>query len=99
MTINGQTVTNSFTVTTKEAVVGSSNLTPNSVSPVLKTRITIDLDADFPFPSATKDQFTVQAHSVDDATYIRYLNVLSLTFAEDAKSMEVMFGGAYTGSF
>lgn len=99
MVINGQTVTNDFTVTTKATVVGSSDIDPSSASPVLKTRLTITIDDDFPFPDAEASQFTVNATSVDDSTYIRYLSVLSLDFTDDAKTMEVMFGGAYTGVF
>lgn len=41
--------------------------------------------------------FSVNATSVDDPTYVRYLNVLSGD--NTAKTMRVKFGGARTGNF
>jgi hypothetical protein len=65
----------------------------------LKTTLDITLDNDFPFEDATKDQFTVTAVDVDDTSYIRYLNVLSLSFTDDSKTLTMMFGGAVSGTF
>lgn len=44
-----------------------------------------------------KDYFTVNATSVDDPTYLRYLRVNEVD--ADAKTLTVKFGGAYSGSF
>jgi len=44
-----------------------------------------------------KDDFTVNATSIIDESYIRYLNVLSVD--NDAKTIKAMFGGAKSGDF
>jgi len=43
------------------------------------------------------EDFSVNATSVTDESYVRYLNVLSVN--DEAKSLRVMFGGAYSGLF
>jgi hypothetical protein len=102
--INGLTVTNSLTFGMKDNVRGSSALTPSSVSPVLKTPIVISLDPLFPL-ALTASDFSVNATSTTNSTYVRYLNVLSVTDTPAStgvaavKSLRVMFGGAYTGTF
>lgn len=58
----------------------------------------IQLEADFPYALA-KEDFSVNATSTDEDTpdYTRYLNVIG---ADDgAKTLTVMFGGAYSGEF
>jgi len=72
-------------------------LSPNSASPVLKTPIVITLDPFFPYELYDPKDFTVNATSVDDENYIRYLNVLSVD--NSAMTIRAMFGGAYTGMF
>jgi hypothetical protein len=72
-------------------------LNPNSASPVLKTPIEISLSSEFPYPLTDASHFTVNATSVNDESYIRYLNVLSVN--DDTKTIRAMFGGAYTGMF
>lgn len=94
--INGVTVTHSVSFKTKADVQLSVGLNPNSASPVLKTPIEISLDADFPY-DLVKEDFSVNATSVDDSSYIRYLNVLSVD--NEAKTIRAMFGGAYSGLF
>jgi hypothetical protein len=42
-------------------------------------------------------EFSVNATSVDNEDYVRYLNVLSVDAA--AKTIRCMFGGAYSGVF
>jgi len=69
---------------------------PDSVSPVLKTRILIQLDADFPY-TLDKTHFSVNATSESTEGYIRYLNVLNVD--DDAKTLDCMFGGALSGVF
>jgi hypothetical protein len=96
MVINGLTVTQSLSFNTKADVQASSDLSPNSASPVLKTPIVIQLDPAFPY-ELKPEEFTVNATSTTDESYIRYLNVLSVD--NDAKSIRAMFGGAYSGMF
>lgn len=97
VTINSLPVTNSAAFKTKDNVQASSDLNPNSASPVLKTPIVISLDAGFPYELLDPKDFTVNATSVNDENYIRYLNVLSVD--NSAKTIRAMFGGAYTGMF
>jgi hypothetical protein len=97
ITINGVPVTNTLSLKSKDDVQASTDLNPNSASPVLKTPIEITLDADFPYPLTDAKHFTVNATSVNDETYIRYLNVLSVD--DTTKTIRAMFGGAYTGMF
>jgi hypothetical protein len=61
----------------KGNVKKSSMLDPSSVSPTLKTKVTISLDADFPF-TLDKDHFTVNATSTTNSTYVKYMNVISV---------------------
>jgi len=79
--INGQTVTNSVSFKTKATIQGSSDLQPNSVSPVLKTPVTIRLGSDFPYALVASD-FSVNATNTKTPTYIRYLNVLDVNDPE-----------------
>jgi hypothetical protein len=51
----------------KPSVKSGMSLTPNSASPVLKTNITIQLEADFPY-TLSKDDFTVNATNQTSAT-------------------------------
>jgi hypothetical protein len=62
----------------------------------LKTPVVISLDEFFPYTLKAED-FTVNATSIKDETYIRYLNVMSVD--DSAKTLRCMFGGAYTGVF
>ena len=102
--INGQTVTHSVDSTMKNNVKKSSMLDPSSVSPILKTKITITLDSDFPF-TLDKDHFTVNATDTTNSTYVRYMNVVSVD--DTNKKLVCMFGGAkskwwgdgYSGKF
>jgi hypothetical protein len=72
-------------------------LIPNTASPVLKTPIDIQLDEFFPYELTDATHFSVNATSVDNAEYIRYLNVLSVDNA--AKKIRCLFGGARSGNF
>ena len=80
----------------KADVKSSLSLNPDSASPVLKTKITVQLETDFPYTLA-KEDLSINATSIDDNTYIRYMNVLSVD--DDAKTFVAMFGGAYSGKF
>lgn len=94
--INGQTVTNSLSLSMKSDVKSSLALIPDSVSPVLKTKITVQMEEDFPF-ELLKDELSINATSLEDSTYIRYLNVIEVNDAE--KQFTAMFGGAYSGQY
>jgi hypothetical protein len=102
--INSLTVSNSLSFTTKSTNILSSGLTPSSVSPVLKTVMNITLDPLFPYTLNASD-FSVNATSKTNTTYVRYLNVLNVTDTAAStgvaavKMLTVMFGGAYTGNF
>jgi hypothetical protein len=80
----------------KSDVKSSLSLNPPSVSPVLKTKVTVQLEQDFPYTLA-KEDLSMNATSVDDSTYIRYLNVIQVN--DTAKTFTAMFGGAYSGKF
>jgi len=73
-----------------------SAISPSSASPVLKTKLTLSLDSDFPY-TLDKSHFTVNATSTTDAKYIRFMNVLSVD--DTNKKLVVIFGGAKSGSF
>lgn len=96
MEINGQTVTNSLTFIMKTEIKSSTRLIPASVSPVLKTKITVQLDSDFP-NTLTKESLSINATSTTNSSYVRYLNVIGVD--NDAKTFDAMFGGAHSGSF
>lgn len=94
--INSQTIAASAVPAMKPSVTTSSGLVPNSVSPVLKTKVQITLASDFPYTLDRAD-FTVNATSTTDATYVRYLNVVEVD--DGAKTLSCMFGGAWSGTF
>jgi hypothetical protein len=94
--INGQTVTNSFSLTLKSTIKAAFAISPASASPVLKTKIRVSLDADFPYV-LSKTDFSVNATSATAPTNIRYLNVLSVD--DSTKSLNVIFGGALSGRY
>jgi hypothetical protein len=66
-------------------------LNPSSVSPVLKTPIEIQIDTNFPY-TLNKEDFSVNASSISNSSYIRYMNVIGVN--DSAKTITVMFGGA-----
>ena len=91
--INGQTVTNPLSLSMKSDVKSSLELIPDSVSPVLKTKITVQLETDFPF-TLYKEDLSINATSTDGSTHIRYMNVISVD--DDLNQFTVIFGGAYS---
>lgn len=94
--INGQTITNTLSTTTRSGIDSGSDLTPSSVSPVLKTNVTIQLATDFPYTLA-KEDFSVNATDTSNSSYIRYMNVIDVD--DDAKTITCKFGGAESGTF
>lgn len=94
--INGQTVVNTKESKLKGTIRSGSGLNPTSVSPVLKTKVKIQLEKDFPHVLKPED-FTVNATSTIKATYERYLNVVEVD--DKLKTLTCMFGGAESGKF
>jgi hypothetical protein len=94
--INGLTVTNSLSLRLRSTIKSGTSITPSSVSPVLKQNVTIQLENDFPFPLKRED-FTVNATSETNSSYVRYLNVIAVDDAN--KQLICKFGGAYSGGF
>ena len=94
--INDLTVSNSLSLTMKSDVKSSLELIPASVSPVLKTKITVQMETDFPY-TLVKEDLSINATSTDDPSYIRYMNVISVD--ESLKQFTAMFGGAYSGTY
>jgi len=92
--INGQTVANSITVTMSEDSVSVMSMIPSSVSPVLKTKIVVEIGSDFPY-TLFKEDLTMNAISTNDSSYIRYLRVVEVDDA--TKTFTALFGGAYSG--
>jgi hypothetical protein len=82
--------------TTRDVIQTGENLTPDSVSPVLKTNVTIQLPTDFPY-TLDKADFSVNATDVSNSSYIRFMNVIDAD--DDAKTITCKFGGAESGTF
>jgi hypothetical protein len=94
--VNNQTISNAISVTMKTEIKSSLSLTPSSVSPVLKTNITVQMETDFPY-TLTKEDISINATSTTDSSYIRYLNVIDVD--DEAKTFVALFGGAHSGQF
>lgn len=94
--INGATVSHSNTLATKGSVMTATTMSPTSVSPVLKTDIIFTLDSGFPY-TLNRDDFTINATSTTDSSYVRYLKVNQVD--DSAKTLTARFGGALSGSF
>lgn len=94
--INGQSVSSSLQITTMSNVKSSTTISPSSASPVLKTRITVSLESDFPHTLDRAD-FSINATSTTNSSYVRYLNVIEVDDAE--KTLVALFGGAESGQF
>ena len=77
-------------------IEGMIDFQPRSANPTLKTKITFTLGEAFPY-TLTRDDFTINATSIDDPTYVRYLNVIGANDAD--KTLDAMFGGAWSGIF
>jgi hypothetical protein len=54
------------------------------------------LETDFPF-TLVKEDFSINATSTTNSSYIRYMNVISVD--DSAKTFTAMFGGAYSAQF
>jgi len=94
--INNLTVTNNLSFALRNEIKSGVSITPNSASPVLKQNVTIQLESDFPY-TLSRDDFTVNATSETNSSYVRYMNVIDVDDAN--KQIVCKFGGAYSGKF
>lgn len=94
--INGQVVTNSLSFTLNVDAKRFLSITPESASPVLKTKITVALSEDWTH-TLTRESLSMNATSVTNSSYIRQMNVIEVDDA--ARTFVVMFGGAESGQF
>ena len=94
--INGQTVSNTLSLTFMSDTKSGIQFNPPTASPVLKTKINITLESSFPYTLA-RDEFTVNATNISNPTYFRQMNVIGVDDAN--KVLTVMFGGAWSGDY
>lgn len=94
--VNNLTITNSLSLALRNTIKSGVSITPNSVSPVLKQNVTIQLEADFPY-ALVREHFTVNATSETNSSYVRYMNVIDVDDAN--KKLVCKFGGAWSGKF
>jgi hypothetical protein len=80
----------------KSEVKTGVTIVPSSVSPVLKTKIVVQLDSTFPH-TLLREDLSINATSTTNSSYIRYMNVIEVD--DGAKTFTAMFGGAYMGQF
>jgi hypothetical protein len=80
----------------KTEVKSSITITPSSVSPVLKTKVIVQMESDFAY-TLTREDLSINATSTTNSSYIRYMNVIQVD--DSAKTFTAMFGGAYSGQF
>lgn len=72
-------------------------MTPNSVSPVLATVLTVNLEDTYPGQMDSRDDFTAELISRDDPEFVRPLYVMSVD--ADTKSLRIKFPGAESGNY
>jgi hypothetical protein len=80
----------------KTDVKTSITIVPGSVSPVLKSNVSVQLQSDFPY-TLVKGDFSINATSTTNSSYIRYLNVIEVD--DSTKTLVAKFGGAESGTF
>jgi hypothetical protein len=56
----------------------------------------MQIDTNFPY-TLNKEDFSVNATSISNSSYIRYMNVIGVD--DEAKTITVKFGGAYSGAY
>ena len=71
-------------------------MSPASVSPVLKTMLTVTLEDTFSHTLAKQD-FSVLLVRSSNATISKQINVVSVD--DSAKTLSIMFGGAWSGDY
>jgi hypothetical protein len=96
ISINGQTVTQSLSLSLMSDMKSGVILVPDSASPVLKTKINITLESTFPYTLA-KEDFSVNATNITNPTYFRQMNVIAVD--DSTKTLTCLFGGAWSGQY
>lgn len=96
MTVNGQAVTNTLSLTTMSTTKAGMLVSPTSANPTLKTKINITLETDFPY-ALDRNDFTVNATNISNPAYFRQMNVIGAD--ESTKTLTCMFGGAWSGLY
>jgi hypothetical protein len=94
--VNGQNLVNDLSITTMTTTKAGLYLNPSSASPVLKTKINITLEPDFPY-YLERDDFSVNATNLTNPSYYRRMNVIAAD--NDTKTITCMFGGAWSGDY
>lgn len=75
-----------------------ASLIPSYVSPVLKTKITIQLEVTSTDATIVREDFQVDASKTDGGEIVtKRLRVLKVD--NEAKTIDVMFGGAPSGEY
>lgn len=91
-------------LTARDDSYNVESISPTSLSPVLKSNLTIQLPSSFPY-TLNKEDFSVNAtdrvneghYHYEPPEYTRYLNVIDVD--DDAKTITAKFGGAWTGNY
>jgi len=78
------------------AVKQTLSLSPNSVSPVLKSTLIITLGSDYTIP-LLKEDFTATLLSNTNETFAKDLYIMSVD--DTAKTLTIKFGGAVSGLY
>ena len=108
VTINGVEVTNSLTLKMKADNKKGIQMSPTSISPVLKGEIIFTLESNFPYALKEEDfsiNATLKQLSTQVSPYYRQnqntkVRKLSITAVDNtAKTVTVVFGGAYSGTY
>ena len=96
VTVNG-VVNQDLTVQILDTKQSGQTVTPNSVSPVLATVLTVNLEDTYPGQMNSKEDFTAELISRDDPDFVRPLYVMSVD--ADTKSLTIKFPGAESGNY
>ena len=72
-------------------------MSPNSVSPVLASVLTVTLESTYPETLNSRDDFTAVLVSRDDPEFTRPLYVMSVD--DSTKSLRIKFPGADSGNY
>jgi hypothetical protein len=86
----------SLSITQKESIPRMTGLVPNSVSPVLKTEIVINLPLTYE-GTVSVEEFIVELLDDNDATFLKELYILSADAS--AMTLTVKFPGAWSGDY
>lgn len=96
VTVNS-VVETSMTVMLRALKQNGHTVSPNSVSPVLATNLTVTLESTYPHTLTNRTDFNATLVSRDDPTIERPLYVMSVNDTE--KSLKIKFPGAESGNY